>query len=110
MSGYENIIHALADHLIEHFEDTGAVNYIECTFESKSDSSKSFVLTMQKVNGLTPCEKLNNAEKLNSEMREMLEKILNCRNFSGGEIGHSDAVYELHSEIERLLTKARGEK
>lgn len=107
MSGYENIIHAIADHLIEHFEDTGAVNYIECAFESKSDSSKSFVLTMQKVNGLTPCEKLNDAEKLNSEMYEMLETI--SAYLSDDWLQTNGLGNEL-AKIPALLAKARGEK
>ena len=55
---HENILHALADSLIDYFEGTNAVNYIEHTFECIEDTSKSFVLTMQKVEGLTPCEKL----------------------------------------------------
>ena len=70
---HENILHELADQLLDYFEGTEAVNYIEQTFECKKDSSKSFVLTMQRVEGLTPCEKLAAAneeiERLKSDIR-----------------------------------------
>jgi hypothetical protein len=72
---HESILHELADALIDYFDETGAVNYIEQTFECKEDSSKSFVLTMQKTEGLTPCQKLAVAneeiKKLQAENAEL---------------------------------------
>lgn len=83
---HENILHELADQLLDYFEGTEAVNYIEHTFECREDSSKSFVVTMQRVEGLTPCEKLAEAnreiEKLKSENSELfrLKEIFKARN------------------------------
>lgn len=70
---YDSVMHVIADKLLEHFDLTGAINYLEQTFESKDDPSKSFVLTMQMREGLTPCEKLATAEQRIAE----LEKELN---------------------------------
>lgn len=70
---YDSVMHVIADELLEHFDFTGAINYLEQTFESKDDPSKSFVLTMQMLEGLTPCEKLFAAEQRIAE----LEKELN---------------------------------
>jgi len=72
---HESILHELADALIDYFDETGAVNYIEQTFECKEDSSKSFALTMQKTEGVTPCQKLAEAneeiKKLQAENAEL---------------------------------------
>lgn len=72
---HESILHELADSLLDYFEGSGAVNYIEQIFECKEDNSKSFVLTMQKTEGLTPCEKLREAnekiKKLQAENAEL---------------------------------------
>ena len=72
---HESIMHVIADKLVEHFEGVGAVNYIEQIFTDKNDPCKSFVLTMQMVNGLTPCEKLNAANELIAKQAEQI-KIL----------------------------------
>lgn len=69
---YKNIMHAMADHLIDFFEGEGAVNYIEQTFGCNDDPSKSFVLTMQKVDGLTPCQKLDQANELIEYLKDAL--------------------------------------
>ena len=68
----------MADKLIDYFEGEGAVNYIEQTFECNHDSSKSIVLTMQKIEGLTPCQKLAKAEKLNADMCEEIKRDIEC--------------------------------
>ena len=75
MSEYKNPMHAMADHLIDFFEGEGAVNYIEQTFGCNDDPSKSFVLTMQKVDGLTPCQKLANAEARNRKLACALMEV-----------------------------------
>lgn len=83
---HESILHELADALIDYFDETGAVNYIEQTFECKEDSSKSFVLTMQKTEGVTPCQKLAEAneeiKKLQAENAELfrLKEVFKARN------------------------------
>lgn len=75
MSKYQSIIHEIADRLLEYFEGEGAVNYIEQTFGCNDDPSKSFVLTMQKIDGLTPCQKLEASEKRNSDLAIAISKI-----------------------------------
>lgn len=120
---HENVMHLLADSLIDYFEGSSAVNYIEHTFQCKNDESKSFVMTMQKVEGLTPCQKLAKAEKLNAEMYEMLEKVedeithlvneinkelmshVNCQTITPPDLYDMETCYN----IQVLLAKARGE-
>ena len=75
MSEHENIMHAVADSLIHYFEGTDAVNYIENTFECNDDPSKSFVLTMQIKDGLTPCQKLAEAESGNKALAFAIMEI-----------------------------------
>lgn len=81
---HENVIHAMADKLLDFFEGSGAVNYIEQTFGCNDDPSKSFVITMQKVEGLTPCQKLAAAEeqiqKLEDRLRKRCEQVDTLRN------------------------------
>ena len=76
---HENVIHAMADELLDYFDGSGAVNYIEQTFGCNDDPSKSFVVTMQKVEGLTPCQKLADAEeqiqKLEDRLRKRCEQV-----------------------------------
>jgi len=98
---HENPIHLLADTLTDYFEGSNAVNYIEQTFTCNQDSSKSFVVTMQKIEGLTPCEKLSKAEKLNADMCEMLEE---CKSILEG-----NTYFVKAEKIEQLLKRARGE-
>ena len=70
---YESILHHIADKLLDFFDDSGAVNYIEQSFESKDDPTKSLVLTVQRRDGLTPCEKLAVAEQRIKELEDMLK-------------------------------------
>lgn len=86
---HQNMIHKVADSLLEYFEGEGAVNYIEQTLGCNDDPSKSFVLTMQKVEGLTPCQKLAEAEK-------RIEQIENDRTHLTKENDR------LHSELDNL--------
>lgn len=72
---HESIMHVIADKLVENFEGVGAVNYIEQIFTDKNDPCKSFVLTMQMVNGLTPCEKLNAANELIAKQAEQIKML-----------------------------------
>lgn len=72
---HENVIHAMADKLLDFFEGSGAVNYIEQTFGCNDNPSKSFVVTMQKVEGLTPCQKLAATEQRVEELTGSLEEI-----------------------------------
>lgn len=74
MEQYENIIHQMADYLLEFFEGEEAVNYIEQTFGCNNDPSRSFVITMQKVDGLTPCQKLADAEKRIEELELIIKR------------------------------------
>lgn len=100
---HESPLHLLADSLIDYFDSSEAVNYIEQTFACNHDSSNSFVITMQKVEGLTPCEKLAKAESLNADMYEMLELAMSL--MDGDSI--EDFTYQ-YKEIESLLKRARG--
>ena len=91
-NNHESTMHMIADALANQFEDSVAVNYIEQTFTDKTDESKSFVLTMQRVNGLTPCEKLQSAndeiEKLKSAIKEtigFIESTSALKEEDGGE-------------------------
>jgi hypothetical protein len=43
------------------------------------------------------------------DMYEMLESIIECANDSQNEISHSDLIYSLHDDINKLLKRARGE-
>ena len=69
---YESIMHVIVEKLMVHFEGSGATNYIEQTFEDKEDRSKSFTLTMQMTEGLTPCQKLTIAENRIKELESEL--------------------------------------
>lgn len=75
MSEHENVIHAMADKLLDFFEGSGAINYIEQTFGCNDDPSKSFVVTMQKVEGLTPCQKLAESEDRNRALAFAIMEI-----------------------------------
>ena len=77
---HESIMHVIADKLVENFEGVGAVNYIEQIFTDKNDPCKSFVLTMQMVNGLTPCEKLNAANELIAKQAEQIKMLRDALN------------------------------
>lgn len=76
MDKYENPMHVIADKLIEHFNGSEAVNYIEQIFTDNNNESNSFVLTMQKVSGLTPCQKLTEAELKIEALTESLESLI----------------------------------
>lgn len=107
---HESPLHLLADNLIDYFEGSEAVNYIEETFTCNHDSSKSFVVTMQMINGLTPCEKLAKAEKLNADMYKAIEELIEMFEVEVferyGETGLSDDDV---AEYKQLLKRARGE-
>lgn len=79
---HENILHQIADELIDYFDSTDAVNYIEQTFECNDDPSKSFVLTMQIKEGLTPCQKLANAEARNRKLACALIEVQRIAEFT----------------------------
>lgn len=105
---HESIMHVIADKLVEHFEGVGAVNYIEQIFTDKNDPCKSFVLTMQMTNGLTPCEKLNAANELIAKQAEQI-KVL--RSALGGLVSTSfenekrlaDRLYREFDESTELM-------
>lgn len=71
---YESIMHVIADKLVDHFDGVGAVNYIEQIFENK-ETGRNFVLTMQMKDGLTPCEKLSNAEAIITKQAEQIKML-----------------------------------
>ena len=95
---HESPMYVIADALLDYFDDIGATDYIEQTFECKKDPSKSFVVTMQKVDGLT---------KLNAEMYNLLLKVKSARDVAIYEIEHSDPLHEICDDIEELLIKVR---
>lgn len=76
MRDYESAIHVMAEALIEQFNGSDAVNFIEQKFIDRTNESNSFVLTMQKVSGLTPCDKLNEANNKIKILREALLEAL----------------------------------
>ena len=90
---HENVIHEMADKLLDFFEGEDAVNYIEQTFGCNDDPSKSFVITMQKAEGLTPCQKLARAEeqiqKLEHRLRKRCEQVDTLRSALRSALGVS---------------------
>ena len=78
---HESTMHLIADNLMDHFNDSNAINYIEQTFEDKENPSRSFVLTMQMKVGPTPCQKLASANdrivKLEKGLNEVIEQTKN---------------------------------
>ena len=110
---HESPLHLLADSLIDYFDSSEAVNYIEQTFACNHDSSKSFVITMQKVEGLTPCEKLAKAESLNADMYEVLERIIGNYQVLASIAGQNGIMFDEYAQdskdTEFLLKRARGE-
>lgn len=72
MNEYESVMHIIAESLMDQFNEIGATNFIEQTFEDKENPSRSFVLTMQMKDGLTPCEKLASAQ---ARIKELESKI-----------------------------------
>lgn len=110
MNANESPLHLLADSLIDYFDSSEAVNYIEQTFTCNNDNSKSFVITMRKVEGLTPCEKLAKAESLNADMYEMLESKLDLiRCGIGANYSGDPKQNPKYLEVVELLKRARGE-
>lgn len=99
MSEYQSILHELADKLLEYFEGEDAVNYIEQIFTCNDDTSKSFALTMQKVEGLTPCQKLEKAEKKISELEIM------CDNAHEALVAARDSGAIRESDVMKIIEK-----
>ena len=71
---YESVMHAMAVHLSRFFDGEGAVDFVEQNFDCNEDPSKSFVITMQKVDGLTPKQKLDEANKTIEKLRKELSE------------------------------------
>lgn len=64
------ILRIFAELLVKEFIDTGAINYVEMAFTSNSlDPGERYVLTLQKASGLTPHQKLLQAQR---ELNEAL--------------------------------------
>ena len=74
-AGYESAMHLMCDALCEQFETLEAENYIEQVFADKTDKSKSYVVTMQKVSGVTPCQKLAAKDEENKKLREFVQMV-----------------------------------
>jgi hypothetical protein len=72
LGNYESALHMLAEALMDQFEGSEAVNYIEQTFSNKENPSKSFVLTMQMTDGITPCQKLEDKQREVDELKAMV--------------------------------------
>lgn len=70
--GYQGIMHMVADKLMEAFEGSDAINYIEQIFEDKESPERCFVLTMQMKEGFTPCQKLEAAKDRIKEIEQEL--------------------------------------
>ncbi len=92
---HESAMHFIVEALLSQFRESGAVNYLEQSFQHKDDD-ESFTLTMQMKNGLTPCEKLQAAEDRIKELEDMLCALLNNKELD---------VFEMTTEIEELLNK-----
>lgn len=107
---YESAMHVIADALVKQFEGSDAVNYIEQTFTDKTDESKSFVLTMQRVKGLTPCQKLQNAndeiENKKQQRIKYLVGIYNAMNspLKGASDESSQTTYSKTTTLQILKT------
>lgn len=89
---YDSMMHIIADKLMDQFEGSDAVNYIEQSFENKDDPSKCFVLTMQMKNGLTPCEKLEVAGKRIVELEKRIESQSKLLDVAGKRIAYLESL------------------
>ena len=103
VESHESVMHIIADKLMVHFEGSSATNYIEQTFEDKEDSSRSFVLTMQMKDGLTPCEKLSIAQERIAELEAALQEVI--YHFESGNGDHSDLNDGMIPKLKELAIK-----
>lgn len=110
-SGYQGVMHMVADKLMEAFEGSGAVNYIEQTFEDKENPERCFVLTMQMTEGLTPCQKLTEAEDRIQELELKLRKaqtvVIEQYNDT---LQMESCIKQLEGEISSIPTKEEKTK
>jgi uncharacterized alpha/beta hydrolase family protein len=85
MSIKANPMQVYVDKMLDYFEGEGAVNYLEQTFGCVDNPDKDFVITMQMVNGKTPCETIaqlqDQVDNLKKELRERapMQPIINGR-------------------------------
>lgn len=108
MSEYQSMLHQIADSLLEYFEGEDAANYIEQIFTCNDDTSKSFVITMQKVEGLTPFQKLSKAESKIKKLENMCdnahEELVAARD--SGAIREDDVMKMIERGLDNLPQSA----
>lgn len=102
MSEYENIMHAMKDNLADFFECEGAVDYIEQAFACNDGTSKSFVITMQKIEGLTPLQKLDQARKRIKELERQVDSAQStlCAVKESGAVCEFDVIEMIERELD----------
>ncbi|MGI4791991.1 MAG: hypothetical protein ACRYFS_24475 [Janthinobacterium lividum] len=70
---------ALADAIYGTMQETGAVNFVEFTVyapKSSPDAYDRYILTFQKAKGLTPADKLKDAESKIQELEGIIANAL----------------------------------
>ena len=66
-------VHLFVDSLANQFVESGAANYIEMQFHS--EATGQLLLTLQRVNGKTPHQLREAAEKERDELRDRIEEM-----------------------------------
>lgn len=69
-----NIMHVFSYSFIELFRKSNAVNYLESTF-TDVDNGEDYVVTMQKVSGITPAGKANALEVRCQELEDKIATL-----------------------------------
>lgn len=68
------VCHLMAEGFAEQFKQSGAINYLELLFDH-SDIGP-LTITMQRVNGLTPAQKLAKAETERDGLQQKLDAVV----------------------------------
>jgi hypothetical protein len=93
--------HALAESFAQQFKDDGGENYLELSFEHP-DIDGALMVTLQRVEGETPCTKLADAkaeiERLNQSLARVGVISLPAHELRGYIMGGYGGNYEVASD------------
>lgn len=83
-------LHLLADKLVDCFDSSGAINYLDITFEHE-DTKELYSVTMSKLSGISQGEKiailnaeLNQAKKERDDLANEVNNALQSNDYYGG--------------------------
>jgi hypothetical protein len=65
-------VQRIATIFTEYFRAGGAENFMEFTINERKEPFSRFILTMQRINGLSPADKLRNAEARIAELEAQI--------------------------------------